>query len=66
MLRLWELQTIFNYTEWRNILKVIEKAKVVCEGAGAATVHHFVNFNKMITLPKGAQREVEDKVQIFP
>ena len=55
-----ELQAIFNYSEWRNFLKVIDKAKVACEGAGEATSHHFVDFNKMINLAKGARREVED------
>lgn len=55
-----ELQTIFNYSEWRNFLKVTDKAKVACEAVGEDTSHHFVDINKMINLAKGAQREVED------
>ncbi len=55
-----ELQEIFNYTEWRNFLKVIDKAKLACEAAGESTLHHFVDINKMIDLPKGARRELED------
>jgi DNA-damage-inducible protein D len=55
-----ELQAIFNYTEWRNFLKVIDKARKACETAGESTSHHFVEINKMIHLAKGAQREVED------
>ncbi len=55
-----ELQTIFNYSEWRNFLKVTNKAKVACEAAGENTSHHFVDINKMINLAKSAQREVED------
>lgn len=55
-----ELQIIFNYTEWRNFLKVIEKAKIACEAAGETITHHFVDINKMIDLAKGAQREIED------
>ncbi len=55
-----ELQTIFNYSEWRNFLKVIEKAKMACDAAGEPLQHHFVDINKMIALAKGAQREVED------
>ena len=39
---------------------MIDKAKVACEAAGEATSHHFVDFNKMINLAKGARREVED------
>ncbi len=55
-----ELQTIFNYAEWRNFLKVIEKAKTACESSGAEVSYHFVDINKMIELAKGAQREIED------
>ncbi len=55
-----ELQKILNYSEWRNFLKTIEKAKKSCENAGEMVSDHFVGFNKMIELAKGAQREVED------
>lgn len=55
-----ELQVIFNYTEWRNFLKVIEKAKAACENAGITISYHFVETNKMINLAKGAQRNIED------
>lgn len=55
-----ELQNIFSYTEWRNFLKVIDKAKVACNAAGEAVNHHFVDINKMISLAKGASRDVED------
>lgn len=55
-----ELQQIFNYTDWRNFLKVIDKAKNACENAGVAVSNHFVESNKMIELAKGAQREIDD------
>ncbi len=55
-----ELQVIFNYTEWRNFLKVVEKAKAACQNAGILESDHFVEVNKMIDLAKGAQREIED------
>lgn len=55
-----ELQIIFNYAEWRNFLKVIEKAKEACQNSGNTVSDHFVEINKMIELAKGAQREVED------
>lgn len=57
-----ELQQIFNYTDWRNFLKVIEKAKTSCEQAGEKLLDHFVEVNKMIDLAKGAQREIEDMI----
>lgn len=47
-----ELQSISNYTEWRNFLKVIDKAKEACKNSGNAVSDHFVEVNKMIDLAK--------------
>ncbi len=55
-----ELQQIFAYTDWRNFLKVVEKAKAACENAGEKILDHFVDVNKMVELGSGAQRELED------
>ena len=55
-----ELQGILGYTEWRNFLKVIDKAKDACTNAGEEVKHHFVDVNKMIALAKTAKREVDD------
>ena len=55
-----ELQSIFGYTEWRNFLKVIDKAKEACKNAGGETAYQFVELNKLIDMAKGAKREIED------
>jgi DNA-damage-inducible protein D len=55
-----ELQEIFNYSEWRNFVKVVDKAKEACKHSGVAVLDHFVEANKMIGLAKGATREIED------
>lgn len=55
-----ELQTIFNYSQWKNFFKVIEKAKTSCESSDVAVSYHFSDIGKMIDLGKGAQREIED------
>ncbi|MBI4824874.1 MAG: DNA damage-inducible protein D [Nitrospirae bacterium] len=55
-----ELQVMLGYTEWRNFLKVIEKAKTACKNAGVKVADHFVDVNKMIEIGKGGQREVDD------
>jgi DNA-damage-inducible protein D len=55
-----ELLEIFNYTEWRNFLKVIEKAREACRNAGEAVSNHFVDANKMVDVGSGAQREIQD------
>lgn len=36
------------------------KAQAACETSKNEVSHHFVEVNKMITLGKGGQREVED------
>ena len=61
-----ELQEVFHYSEWRNFLKVIEKARISCEAAGVAASDHFVELNKMIDLAKGTQREIRKPETIFP
>lgn len=55
-----ELQEVFHYSEWRNFQKVIDKAVKACESAGEKKEDHFVEFNKMVGLGSGAQREVHD------
>ena len=55
-----ELQLIFNYSDWRNFSKVIEKAKEACNNSNIKVSDHFVDVNEMIELAKGAQREIKD------
>jgi DNA-damage-inducible protein D len=55
-----DLQQLLGYDEWRNFTTVISKARTACELSGYLPSDHFVGVNKMINLPKGAQREVPD------
>lgn len=55
-----KLQSIFDYAEWRNFLKVIDKAREACKNSGADISNHFVDINKMVDLGSGSQREIED------
>jgi DNA-damage-inducible protein D len=55
-----ELQKILGYAEWRNFLKVVDKAKEACIHVGEDVKHHFVDVNKMIDLAKTAKRQVDD------
>ncbi|MDR0779060.1 MAG: DNA damage-inducible protein D [Methanomassiliicoccaceae archaeon] len=43
-----ELASVLNYTEWRNFVKVIEKAMIACDNSGHNIVHDFVDVNKMV------------------
>lgn len=55
-----ELQELLGYTDWRNFLNAVDKAKESCKTTGEAVSDHFVDVNKMIGLGKGGQRKVED------
>ena len=55
-----DLQVLLGYTEWRNFTHVITKAKIACETSGHAPNDHFVDVNKTIAMPKGAEKEVAD------
>jgi DNA-damage-inducible protein D len=55
-----DLQKLLEYTEWRNFLNTVSKAKISCETSGNAIVDHFVDVNKTIDLPKGAKKEIDD------
>ena len=51
-----DLQHLLGYTEWRNFMAVVTKAKIACEVSGHAIPDHFVEVNKMVGLGSGSQR----------
>ena len=55
-----ELQEILGYTQWKNFLKVIEKAKLSCKSSGVAVFDHFADVGKMVKVGSDAVREVQD------
>jgi len=55
-----DLQNLLGYTEWRNFLKVIEKARESCKNANNPILDHFVDANKSIPVPKGGEKVIED------
>ena len=55
-----DLQHLLGYAEWRNFGTVLSKAKTACELSGHPVPDHFVDVNKTIAMPKGAEKEVDD------
>ena len=55
-----ELQELLGYAEWRNFLNAIDKAKESCKTTGEAVSDHFVDVNKTIPMPKGAEKIIDD------
>jgi DNA-damage-inducible protein D len=43
-----ELQSVLEYTEWRNFVAVIEKAREACKGSGINVEDNFVDVNKIV------------------
>ena len=55
-----ELCQALGYSQWRNFLNVIEKAKEACQNAENVVADHFADVSKMVMLGSGSEREVED------
>ena len=58
-----DLQCLLGYTDWRNFLQVVNRAKVACEVSEHRIIDHFVDANKMVSLGSGSQREVPDMME---
>lgn len=55
-----ELQTVLEYSDWRNFTNVIDKARIACENSGIPLEDHFVDVTKMVDIGSGAERKVND------
>lgn len=55
-----DLQVLLGYTQWRNFLSVIDKAKTACINAKQQVIDHFVDISKMVEVGSGAKRKIDD------
>ncbi len=55
-----ELSTILEYVQWRNFVKVLDRAKLACKNSGYNIDHHFADVSKTINMPKSATKEILD------
>lgn len=54
-----ELAKALSYSDYRNFLSVIKKAKVACLNSGEKVENHFGDITEMVQLAKTAQRKVD-------
>lgn len=55
-----ELKEVLDYKEWRNFLKVIDKARTSVETSDINILDHFVDVSKMVEIGSEAIREIDD------
>ncbi|PIX67944.1 DNA damage-inducible protein D, partial [Candidatus Shapirobacteria bacterium CG_4_10_14_3_um_filter_35_13] len=54
-----ELAKVLEYTDYRNFLTAVNKAKIACENSGEVIHNHFVDANEMVQIGSGAEKPVE-------
>ena len=54
-----ELAKALEYTDYRNFLTAVNKAKTACENSGEVIHNHFVDANEMVQIGSGAEKPVE-------
>lgn len=54
-----QLSKALDYTDFRNFLSVIAKAKEACKNSGHTVENHIVAFNEMVSIGSGARREMD-------
>ena len=55
-----ELYKLLGYSQWRNFLPSVEKAREACRNAGEDVLHHFADARKMVDIGSGSQRPIEN------
>lgn len=48
------------YSQWRNFVNVIGKAKEACKYTGNSALDHCAEVSSMISLPKTAKRNLDN------
>jgi DNA-damage-inducible protein D len=55
-----DLQNILGYTQWRNFLAIIDKAKESCKNSKTNIEDHFAGVSKKVEIGSQAEREIDD------
>ena len=54
-----KLGKVLEYSEFRNFIPVIEKAKKACINSGQPVENHFVEMHEMVIIGSGAKRKMD-------
>ena len=55
-----DLCPLLGYSQWRNFVNTIDKAREACRNAQIEESDHFADVSKTIAMPKGASKEIDD------
>ncbi len=55
-----KLAKVLGYSDYRNFLAVIVKAKKACKNSNQELLDHFVDVNNMVQIGSGTARELDD------
>jgi DNA-damage-inducible protein D len=55
-----DLQELFDYKEWRNFEKSVQKAMIACKNTSISVDLHFVESNKSYKMPNGGEKSIKD------
>lgn len=53
------LSRVLEYADYRNFIKVIEKAKTACANSGQVEADHFGDITEMVIIGSGAPRNID-------
>ncbi len=51
---------LLEYSDYRNFLNIVDKAKVACEAVRQPVENHFVEVTDMVSIGSDAQREIDN------
>ena len=55
-----KLAKVFEYSEFRHFLSVIEKAKKACKNSGHNIENHFVDVHEILVIRSGEKKKMSD------